>query len=218
MDGKELFASLDGTRAHILVIVGLALTLLAPLIFNFRVASATSARAEFNQAGSMKDLDLEDFKRTQEEARKKYEETHRTSPDSSLPPEQMFEAMNKARQEREKFDSDQRQELTKKQEELDKKHDTNALKRAMLEAETGIAGSRLHMVVGWLGELLLLIGLLVMTVQSEGVRQKVLLAILLVVMFSALSGVSLDFLAQGRMGSSPVEIQRESRPVVRPPN
>jgi hypothetical protein len=43
----------------------------------------------------------------------------------------------------------------------------------------------------------------VLTIQSDGLRQKILLVVLLVVMISALSGVNLDFQAHGSLGDSP---------------
>jgi hypothetical protein len=50
---------------------------------------------------------------------------------------------------------------------------------------------------------MLLIGLLVMTLESDGMKQKVALAVLMVVLFSALSGVNVNFVAAGSLGDSP---------------
>lgn len=108
--------------------------------------------------------------------------------------EKEMQEIRKAVEEKEKK---RKEALEKKQEELDKKYDAIGPRRAIVEAQTAVAGTRSHLVIGWLGRLLLLLGLLVLTVQSEGVRQKVILIVLLVVMFSALSGVNPGFQAQG---------------------
>jgi flagellar motor protein MotB len=217
-----LFATLEGMPAHILIILGLALTLLAPLILNFKGATLASAQAEFDQMKSQKDLDLEEFKRDQADRRKKSlevtkytEATEQRKPvsfDPSLSPQQN-EAQQKQEQEKDKAiqelkkavdekDKDREKALEEKKEELERKYDTIPIRREINEAQTAVAGTRSHLVLGWLGRLLLLVGLLVLMLQSEGLRQKVILVVLLVVMFSALSGVNLDFLAQGRMGGT----------------
>jgi len=229
MDRKQLFALLDGTPSHILIAVGLALALLSPLILNFKVAALASAQAEQDRVKTFKELDLEEFKRRQDEERKnspeeiKYkqavEQRKSTTPNVSLPVgfpiefsvaqrkeaeanEKEMQEIRRAAEEKEKKRKDA---LEKKQEELDKKYDAIGPRRAVVEAQTAVAGTRSHLVIGWLGRLLLLLGLLVMTVQSEGVRQKVILIVLLVVMFSAISGVNLGFQAQGHLGEERVE-------------
>src|SRR5262245_32954710 len=68
---RGLFAKLDGTPVHVLIIVGLALTLFAPLIINFKGAALASAQAEHEKLKVFKDLDLQEFKRQQDEERKK---------------------------------------------------------------------------------------------------------------------------------------------------
>ena len=221
-DPKGLFAMIQGTPAHILIIVGLALTLIAPLILNFKGAALASSQAEFDKMKAQKELDLEEFKRDQGEARKKSPEvikhkeaTEERKPvafDPSLSLSQM-EAQRNREQEKDKAiqelkkavdekDKEREKALDEKKEGLDKKYDTIAIRREISEAQTAVAGTRSHLVLGWLGRLLLLVGLLVLMLQSEGLRQKVILIVLLVVMFSALSGVNLDFLAQGRMGGT----------------
>ncbi|HUO84084.1 MAG TPA: hypothetical protein VM534_03130, partial [Thermoanaerobaculia bacterium] len=89
-----------------------------------------------------------------------------------------------------------------KRDELKKQYDRTRLKRDLLMAQSDAAGMRWHMAVGWLGRLALLVGLLVLTVRAEGPTQKIYLVILVVVLFSALSGVRLDLLAAGHMGGS----------------
>ena len=231
-DSRGLFATIQGTPAHILIIVGLALTLLAPLILSFKGASLASSQAEFDQMKAQKELDLEEFKRDQGELRKKSSEvikhkeaTEERKPvpfDPSLSPEQR-DAQQKQEQEKDRAiqelkkavdekDKDREKALNEKKEELEKKYDTIAIKREIAEAQTAVAGTRSHLVLGWLGRLLLLVGLLVLMLQSEGLRQKVILIVLLVVMFSALSGVNLDFLAQGRMGGTTPRATEASPP------
>ena len=219
---EGLFATLEGMPAHILIILGLALTLVAPLILNFKGAGVASSQAEFDQIKAQKELDLEGFKREQADQRKKSPEVTKyteateqrkpVSSDPSLSPQQI-EARQKQEQEKDKAieelkkavdekDKERAKALEAKTEELERQYDTIPIRRQIAEAQTAMAGTRSHLVLGWLGRLLLLVGLLVLMLQSEGLRQKVILVVLLVVMFSALSGVNLDFTAQGRMGGS----------------
>src|SRR5206468_1839921 len=95
-----------------------------------------------------------------------------------------------------------------KKDELKKKYDAVTLKRALLNAQIGASGMHWHHLVGFLGNAMLLIGLLVVTLQSEGVKQKIALVILLVTMFSALSGVNLNFAALGTMGDRSPNLDR----------
>ena len=98
-------------------------------------------------------------------------------------------------------DKERAKALEAKTEELERKYDTVPIRRQIAEAQTAVAGTQSHLVLGWLGRLLLVAGLLVLMLQSEGLRQKVILVVLLIVMFIALSGVDLD-LGQGHMGGS----------------
>ncbi len=229
---KGLFATLEGMPAHILIILGLALTLLAPLVLNFKGASLAGSQAEFDQLKTQKELDLEEFKRDQADKRKKSPEftrhkeaTEQRKPasfDPSMTPEQR-DAVQKQEQEKDKAiqelktaldekDKEREKALEAKKEGLDQKYDTIAIRREVTEAQTAMAGTRSHLILGWLGRLLLIVGLLVLMLQSDGLRQKVILIVLLVVMFSALSGVNLDFLAQGRMGGSSYTTPRITAP------
>lgn len=176
---KGLFGLLDGTPAHVLIILGLALTLVAPVIVSFKGAALAGAQAQHDKQRALKELDLEEFKRQKA--------------DEGL------------------GEDERKQALSRKQEELDARYNTISTRREIADAMTAVSGTRSHLVLGWLGRLLLLLGLLILTVQSEGVRQKVLLVVLLVVMFSALSGVNLDFQAQGRMGE-PARVTERTPP------
>ncbi|MDD5542332.1 MAG: hypothetical protein PHX83_04090 [Acidobacteriia bacterium] len=192
MDGKNYFSRLDGTPAQILIVLGLLLVLAVPLIPRFREAAIDSARVRSDQAGQMIQLDMEKFNRDQTEER------NRINSDSNLPLEERTKKL---------------QALTdaanQKNDELEKKYDSNTLKRELLEAQANAAGSRIQFVISWLGRLMLLLGLLVITLQSEGARQKVILVILLVVMFTTLSGINFDFATIGHFGESQSDIIRQ---------
>ena len=210
---RGLFAKLDGTPAHVLIIAGLALTLFAPLIPNFKIAGVASARMEADQADALIELDLADLKREQDKERK--EELRQAQGNEisfvGLTPEEMQKRQEEARKrdaDRQKREEARQKTLEQKQEDLKKKYDNVVLKRAVLAAQSSAAGMHWHLVLSWLGRLALLAGLLVLTIQSEGPRQKVLLVVLLVVMFSSLSGVNLDFLARGNLGESTPQEQR----------
>jgi len=232
MERKQLFASLDGTPSHILIVVGLALALFAPLILNFKVAGLASAQADLDKVKTLRELDLEEFKRQQQEERKNspevvnynraLEERKPVVMDISMPItlrtelQKQEDANNKKLQDLKRAvdekDRERQKAMDKKQEELDKKYDTIPPRRLVSEEQTAVAGTRSHLMIGWLGRLLLLLGLLVVTLQSEGVRQKVVLIILLVVMFSALSGVNLGFQAQGHLGEERIESGAAPKP------
>lgn len=182
MDGKDLFSKLDGMPAQVLVFVGFTLALLAPLIPHFETAGAAGAQAEYEKATALVDLDMEKFTREQEA--KAGGESIEGSSYTEI----------QARQEELKKATD------KKKDELEKTYKVFDLKREMIENQATVPGTVLHLWIGWLGRLLLILGLLILTVQSEGAQQKVILILLLVVMFSALSGVNLDFGAQGHLG------------------
>ncbi len=108
-----------------------------------------------------------------------------------------------AEEKRQAKERDRQKAFEDKKEELKKKYDSHDRKKTLLEAQIAATGMRWHRVLLFLGDLLLLVGLIVITLESEGARQKVALVILLVAMFSALSGVSLNFLGAGSLGESP---------------
>jgi hypothetical protein len=206
---KGLFPVLDGTPAHALIILGLTLILFAPLIPSFKLAKAASARLESEQADALIELDLADLKRDQEkeraeEARLEQESITR-APAPGTPEEfaKRQEELQKRQAERQKHEDARKDALDRKQEELKKKYDPVTLRRAVLTTQASVAGMRWHLVLAWLGRVALIVGLLVLTIQSEDLRQKILLVVLLVVLISALSGVNLDFQAHGSLGDSP---------------
>ncbi len=192
-----VFPKLDGAPAQGMIIAGLVLLLAVPMISSFRSAGVARAQTALNQVDSLSELDLDDLKRTQEKERKADQET--AEKENSTPlnyaamlPEQIQQQQQQRQSTQKVFDD--------KRDELKKKYDANARKRDLLEAQASAAGSRSHHVLLFLGNVLLLVGLLVVTLQSTGVTQKIALIILLVVMFSALSGVNLTFLTAGSMG------------------
>jgi hypothetical protein len=191
MNGKDLFAKLDGTPAQILIILGLALTLFAPIWPRFSNATVSKTKAQLDQAGQMIELDMEKFKKDQNAERKKMNEN----------PVFPYE-------ERIKKEEEMQRAADAKRADLEKTFDSTQLKRAYLEAQTDAAGARSYLIIGWLGRLLLLLGLLTMTIKSEGLKQKIILIILLVAMFSSLAGINFDFVTLGHMGDNPTELER----------
>ena len=187
---KGVFARLDGTPAHILVIVGLALMLLAPLIINFKGASVARTGAIAEQTDELMRLDMRDFTDAQDEEKKKDDSSGMGLEDKS-----------RREQERQKA-------AEAKAQELKQKYNIVNRRREFIEATGELIGTRSHYVASFLGALCLLIGLLVMTIQSDGTRQKILLIILLVVMFSALSGISLNLEGKGNLGGRGADATR----------
>jgi hypothetical protein len=177
--------------AQILVVAGLALTLFTPLIPRFRYAAVDSARMQFDNAEAMINLEMEELQKEQERERQQ----------SNLALAGMsWEQQQVHNQEQQKRNAEMQRVAEEKREALQKQYDRTALKRRHLLAQNDAAGMRWHLLVGWLGEFALIVGLLALTATSSGVTQKIFLVVLLVVLFSALSGVRLDFLAAGQMG------------------
>lgn len=201
------FAKLNGTPAHLLVIVGLFLMLLSPLIMNFKAAGVMQKGAAAEQADEFIQLELKELSEKQDAERKNDEKAG-----SSVTPEDM----SRRQQDRQRAYED-------KQRDLKGKYNALAAKRDFLEATADMAGTRIHYIFTFLGGLCLLIGLIVLTVQATGTTQKVLLIILLVVMFSVLSGINLNIEGKGNLGgrgegvrSLMDQMQRQSPPPSRP--
>ncbi len=217
MDKDGVFSKLDGAPAQSMIILGLVLLLAVPMITSVRSAGVARAQTALNQVDSLSELDLDDLKRSQEKERKADQEAAEKENSTPLnyatmPPEQIQQhqqqrqASMEKRQERER---ERQKVFDDKREELKKKYDANARKRDLLVAQASASGGWSHYVLLFLGNVLLLVGLLVVTLQSDGVRQKIALVILLVVMFSALSGVNLTFLTAGSMGErQPPNLER----------
>jgi len=210
---NDWFSRLDGPTAQILIISGLILVLFAPLIPSFKTARVARAQMEFSQVDTLMEVDLQELVRVQERETKDDQaaaQRDRTTPlNYSLGREevekqqQQRQAAETARQEREIA---RQKALEDKTEELKKKYDATDRKRALLDAQISATGMRWHLLLLVIGNAMLLIGLIVLTLESNGPRQKVLLVILVVVMFSALPGVGINFL--GSLGSAESSVPR----------
>lgn len=191
MERKTLFQTLEGRPAQILVVIGLALTLLTPLFPRIRYAAVERARSSYDNAEAMIELEMEEIKREQE----------REAKDNNVVLAGMtWEQQQAATQERQKRAAELQRIADQKRDELKKRYDRTTLKRRLLTAQTSASGMWWHTIIGWIGSLLLIVGLLALTATTAGVTQKIFLVILLLVLFSALSGVRVDFLAAGQMG------------------
>ena len=194
-----LFQMLDGPPAQALVILGLALTLFAPLIPGFKRDRVISAQVAMERAERLAEMDLDDFRQAQEREANAQQANQSGS----------FEDASRLSGEREKA-------LDAKREEIRRRYDIQGKRRALIDAQASAAGSFWYLVLRWIGHLLLVLGLLILTLMSDGARQKILLIILLVVLFSALSGISLGFQASGNLGSGPrdepADIMRDITP------
>jgi hypothetical protein len=191
MERKTIFTSLNGTRAQVLVVAGLALTLFAPLIPQFRLSRVNSARTAYDNAEALIELEMEEIKREQERQNKQ---------DNVVLASMTYEQRQVESAALQKRQAELQRVADDKREALKKQYDRTQLKRRLLLAQRDAAGMPWHSVIGWIGSLALIIGLLTLTVLSEGMTQKIYLVVLLLVLFSALSGVRVDFLAAGQMG------------------
>jgi hypothetical protein len=202
----EVFSRLNGAPCQALIVVGLVLVLAAPLIPSFKTARVARAQTELSQIDSLTDVDLDELKRAQDKERRVDQEAAerdrvplnyslgQVEIQKQLQDRQGRETTRQARErERQRVFED-------KKEELRKKYEPNERRRDLIDAQIASSGMSWHLVLSFLGNAMLLVGLLVLTLESVGVRQKIALVILLVVMFSALSGVSVNFLAAGGLG------------------
>lgn len=194
MNTKDLFAKLEGTPAQILIILGLAFTLFAPVWVRLDNAHVAKAKAQLDQAGQIVEIEMDQFRKAQDAERKQLNQNPAVTAEDRMKKEDEFRKATEA-----------------KQAELEKANDTTQLRRDLVDTQAAAAGARWYLVVGWLGRLMLLLGLLALTVTSEGLKQKVILVILLVAMFSSLSGVNLDFASIGHMGEYPADMEKVLR-------
>ncbi len=185
MNDKNLFAQLDGLIAQLLVIVGLTLVLFSPRVPQLQNLGVEAALGDQKIANARMNLDLEKFKQDNVPSDDELRET----PYQEL-----------ATRQKEIRDSIKRKSI-----ELRKAYRIDELNHEAAAAIPSAGGAKFALILRWLGRLALLLGLLVLTVQSEGMRQKVLLLVLLVVLFSSLSGVHLNFGASGQLGTATPE-------------
>ncbi len=186
-NGSDLFSSAGGTPANALVILGLFLVLLATMIPDCRTASARATIAEFREAEALVDFELDQFREQQQ----RQVQAAMSNPGTPAPNSEQLQAA-----------------VTQRREQLRNEHEVNDRRRKAIEAGSSVQGMWGHMVINWIGRFLLILGLLMMTLRASGTKQIVLVAVLLVVMFSSLSGVRLDFGAEGRLGSGDTQTQR----------
>lgn len=197
--GGGIFQMLDGAPAQALVVLGLALTLFAPLVPGFKRDRVVSAQVALERAERLTEIELDDFRQAQER------EAGGAQPDASG----SFEDAGRRSEERDRA-------LAAKRDEVRRRYDIPGRRRALIDAQAAAAGSFWYLVLRWIGHLLLILGLLVLTLLSEGARQKILLVVLLVVLFSALSGVNVGFQASGNLGGAardePADLLRDTTP------
>lgn len=214
---NRILLKLNFALAQLVIVVGLVLVLVAPLIPIFKTARVSRAQTELNQMDTLMQLDLDDLKRSQDRERK--EDSDAAERENSTPLNYALGADEVQKQQKQRLanqhkrqekERDRQRALDDKQEELKQKYDANARKRALVEAQVAASGMRWHRVLAVFGYLLLLIGLLAITLESDGMRQKVALIILLVVLFSALSGI--NFVVAGSLGDRSVGVEQLARP------
>ena len=185
MQEKSPFSRLYSGPAEWLIIIGLALTLFIHIIPSFKDGAVESSRVRVETSEEMLRLDMKVFEREQESERRKL------NSDTNLAPE-----------DRQKKEQALRDSADRMRKDLEQKYDTIVLQREYLRAKASAAGTRVHILFGWLGRLLLISGLLAITFMSEGTKQKIVLVVLLVVLFSSLAGANLSILGAGQFGES----------------
>jgi hypothetical protein len=185
---RDLFAMIDGLPAHILVVLGLTLTLLSPILPRSKAAAAADAMAEAKLADELVEMDLETTRKSLAKEDKADEE--KLAKDPAIAPD-----VEKRREARAVV-------LKDLPETLHAKYKVDKLRRDAVEARASAAGPTFYLYLHWIGRVLLIVGLLVLTLMSDGIRQKIFLVVLLVALFSSLTGVKLDFNTSGSIGSS----------------
>jgi len=176
-----LFRLLDGIPAHAMVVVGLVAALAAPLIPDCAHAKRDAAEADLEKAKALHELDLKEYDDAEEKART-------AMADAPTPP---VDAPS---------DEDRAKKRKEFEESLDSKYDLPGHERDVAAARAAAAGVRSHLYLHWIGRVLLILGLLIMTLGATGTRQKVLVAVLLIVLFGSLTGIGLDVGARAHLG------------------
>lgn len=176
---RDLFAMLDGIPANLMIVLGLFLLLIGLTVPGCRRAYASSVEADWRLASALMEHDLAQFRQAQEREREAERAAAAANP--AAPPDI---ATNEARR---------AAALTAEEQRLEREHDVADKRRDALEAAASVEGLWAHRVFEWLGRLLLLLGLIVVTSQAEGLRQKVFLVITVIVLLTSISGLDLDF-------------------------
>lgn len=210
----DVFSLLSGPRAQILIVAGLILLLVAPLIPRFKSARVARAQTELSQVDTLIALEMDDLQKQQEREQKAdlaaVQRENANPIGYGLGGEEYRRQLAlraEAQAKREQRESDRQKVLEEKQEELRKKYDSNALRRDLVYAQVAASGMSWHHLLAFFGNLMLLLGLLVFALSSTGMSQKIAMVMLFIVLFSALSGISLNFVAAGNLGeNSAVEL------------
>lgn len=234
MDVKGKLSSLAGGPAWALLVIGLILLLLAPALVWNRQASYRGLRTQLENLSELKDLELAKIRKDQEKERKAEENAEealkeredRTMQDLqatafSATPEQaaaagkqrdqITQAQRKRADEARVRQEKRTKELEAKTEEISKKYDEESLKRQLLDEQIALAGSRTDIWLGFFGKLFMILSLLLMTLESEGLRQKVLLAILVLVLLTLLPGPGLSLRANLGAPDAAAEYSRQAK-------
>lgn len=264
---RDLFRGLDGTPAHVAIVLGLVFVLLSPAITRLHNARAESAAAELQHAQALMDIDFDEFRQTQGQTLEAYKNTAKSAqlrvlaaqasreglkrvfetkqkkaielrasiregygvqPDPSQV--QAFEAakaeVTAAQAKVDEADAKLRDEqikeaeaeskaldyeaknlessvkaLDEKRQSLASSYNIKQLQRAEVDARTASRGATASVHLQWLGRFLLLVGLLVLTLNATGGRQKIGAAMLLLALFAWLTAVRFDFLTGTQVGS-----------------
>src|SRR5690242_12554971 len=119
---RKLFEMFDGTPAHTMIVVGLTLSLLAPIIVHFKAASVARIRTESEQMSEFADLEMQAKERKWAQEEKADDKNDKLTADEKS---KRAEARDKARDDL--------------KESLDSKYDQIGKKRELLEAEADLA-------------------------------------------------------------------------------
>lgn len=184
---RDLFGLLDGIPANLMIVFGLFFLLIGLTIPGCRQAYASSVEADWRLASALMDHDLTQFREAQE--REREQERQQILANPTAPPDVSANETHRQAQ------------LTAEQQRLERAHDVSAKRREALEAAASVQGLWGYRWVEWLGRLLLLLGLIVITSQAQGTRQKVFLVLTAIVLLTSLRGIDLDVDLGTRVGT-----------------
>ncbi|MBP7865976.1 MAG: hypothetical protein KA419_08490 [Acidobacteria bacterium] len=234
MDVKGKLSSLAGGPAWALLVIGLVLVLLAPALVWNRQASYRGLRVQLDNLSELKDLELGKIRKDQEKERKTEEDAEKALKEKedrtlqdlqaaafTATPEQaaavgkqrdqITQAQRKRADEARAREDKRTKDLEAKTEEIAKKYDEETLKRQLLDEQIALAGARSDIWLGFFGRLFMILSLLLMTLESEGLRQKVLLAVLVLVLLTLLPGPGLSLRANLGAPDTGAEYSRPSK-------
>lgn len=84
---------------------------------------------------------------------------------------------------------------------LEKQYRIKELQRAEVDARTASRGATLALHLGWMGRLLLLVGLLVLALNAAGAKQKILAILVVVALVSWVTPFGVELLTGTRVGA-----------------